>query len=272
MGPQITKTAPTTQLLRRTAIRFWTRPRRRVVGWLWATVSLGLGACQPPETPVRLEFEMRTTHAEDALMRFYLSDLAMIDAQGLAVPVRLHTNQWQDDSTALVALGGSKENRVVAGHVANGRYVAIEFLLGVPFQRNHGNPLAAAPPLNVPSMFWTWQSGYKFVRLDIGTDWSFHLGSTGCISASSVRPPGEPCREPNAARIRLANDAPEARTIAVDLDALLAQIDTVAADNCMAAYAESDACRSLLANLGMDPDTGECVDGCGAQAVFRFAR
>ena len=205
-------------------------------------------------------------------MRFYVSDLAMIDAQGLAVPVHLHTNQWQGDSTALVALGGSEENRVVAGHVANGHYVAIEFLLGVPFHRNHGNPLAAPPPLNVPSMFWTWQSGYKFVRLDIGTDWSFHLGSTGCISASVVRPPGKPCREPNAARIRLASEVPEVGTIAVDLDALLAHIDTVVEENCMAAYAESEACRGLLANLGMDPDTGRCRDGCGTQAVFRFAR
>ncbi|MDE0039084.1 MAG: metallo-mystery pair system four-Cys motif protein [Gammaproteobacteria bacterium] len=236
-----------------------------------ATISLGLGACHPPETPVRLAFEMRTTHAEDALMRFYLSDLAMIDAQGLAVPVRLHANEWQDDSTALVALGGSKENRVIAGHVAKGRYVAIEFLLGVPFERNHGNPFAVAPPLNVPSMFWTWQSGYKFVRLDIGNAWSFHLGSTGCVSASAVRPPGEPCREPNAARIRLASDAPEAGTIAVDLDALLAHIDTTVDDNCMAAYAESEACRGLLANLGLDPATGRCLDGCGAQTVFRFA-
>ena len=236
-----------------------------------ATISLGLGACHPTETQVRLAFEMRTTQVDDARLRFYLSDLAMIDALGRPVPVRLDTNEWQDDSTALVALGGAKENPVVSGKVANGRYEAIEFLLGVPFERNHGNPLAAAPPLNVPSMFWTWQSGFKFVRLDVGNDWSFHLGSTGCVSASAVRPPGEPCREPNAARIRLASDAPAIGTISVDLDALLAHIDTAVEDNCMAAYAETEACRDLLAKLGMDADTGECHDGCKRQAVFRLA-
>ncbi|MCY3624358.1 MAG: metallo-mystery pair system four-Cys motif protein [Gammaproteobacteria bacterium] len=214
---------------------------------------------------------MRSTQAEDALLRFYLSELAMIDAEGRTVPVRLDANAWQSDSTALVALGGNTENPVVSGKVANGRYEAIEFLLGVPFERNHGNPLAAAAPLNVPSMFWSWQSGYKFVRLDVGNDWSFHLGSTGCVSASAVRPPDEPCRQPNAARIRLASDAPEGGTIVVDLDALLAHIDTAVEGNCMAAYAEREACRSLLANLGMDPDTGLCLDGCGTQAVFRFA-
>ncbi|MDE0190039.1 MAG: metallo-mystery pair system four-Cys motif protein [Gammaproteobacteria bacterium] len=237
-----------------------------------ATISLGLGACQPPETPVRLEFEIRTSHADDTVLRFYLSDLAMIDGEGRAVRVRLDTNAWQTDSTAMAALGGKTENPVVSGKVASGHYEAVEFLLGVPFERNHGNPLTAPPPLNVPSMFWTWQSGYKFVRLDIGTDWSFHLGSTGCVSGSAVRPPGEPCREPNAARIRLANDAPEAGTIVVDLDALLAHIDTAVEDNCMAAYTESAACRSLLANLGMDPNTGVCLDDCGTQVVFRFAR
>lgn len=270
MGSQTTKSVPVPQHLRRADIPFQKRPRRRVVGWLLATLSLGLGACHPNETPVRLAFEMRT-QADDAQLRFYLSDLAAIDTQGRATSVRLDANSWQNGRTALVALGGKTENRVVTGSVENGRYEAIEFLLGVPFERNHGNPLTAAPPLNVPTMFWTWQSGYKFVRLDIGNDWSFHLGSTGCVSASAVRPPGEPCRQPNAARIRLATDAPAAGTIVVDLDALLAHVDTAAEENCMAAYADHDACRGLLANLGLDPATGLCVDGCGAQAVFRFA-
>ena len=260
-----------TQLLRSANIPLRKRSRRRVIGWLLPMLSLGLGACHPGETPVRLAFEMRAAHADQTQLRFYLSDLALIDNQGRAVPVRLDANTWQNDGTALVALGGNAENGVITGKVANGRFDAIEFLLGIPFERNHGNPLAAAPPLNVPSMFWTWQSGYKFVRLDIGNDWSFHLGSTGCVSASAVRPPGEPCRQPNIARIRLANDAPQVGTIAVDLDALLAHIDTAVEDNCMAAYADREACRRLLANLGMDPDTGRCLDGCGNQAVFRFA-
>ena len=269
MGSQITKTAPNTQ--HRTEIRSRPRLRRPGVGWILATLALGLG-CHPSETPVRLAFEMHTTQSEDALLRFYLSELAMIDTEGRAVPVRLDANAWQGDSTALVALGGKNENPVVSGKVAGGHYEAIEFLLGVPFERNHGNPLTVAPPLNVPEMFWTWQSGYKFVRLDIGNDWSFHLGSTGCVSASAVRPPGEPCRAPNAARIRLRSDTPGVGTIVVDLDALLGRIDTAVAGNCMAAYAESEACRRLLANLGMDPDTGLCRSGCEAQTVFRVAR
>ncbi len=53
---------------------------------------------------------------------------------------------------------------------------------------NHANPAAALAPLNVGSMFWTWQLGYKFLRLDVRRQdsdtsaWSLHLGSEGCQS------------------------------------------------------------------------------------------
>ena len=234
-------------------------------------LCMGLAACHPPQTPVRLDFEIASERVVDHSVRFYVSGLSMIDAEGNAVPVSLDGSSWQSEATALVALGGRTTNPTVTGRVAGGDYVAVEFLLGIPFAHNHGNPLVAAPPLNVASMFWTWQSGYKFLRIDIANEWSFHLGSTGCVSASAVRPPEEPCRQPNAARIRLASDTPHAGTIVVDLDALLAHIDTAGEDNCMEAFADRDACRGLLANLGMDPDTGLCLDGCQGQAVFRFA-
>jgi len=239
--------------------------------WLLLGACACLAACHPPATSVRLNFHIATERVADYSVAFYVSGLTMIDAEGHAVPARLDANPWQNESTALVALGGRTENPVVSGRVAGGRYDAMEFRLGIPFDANHGNPLVAAAPLNVPSMFWTWQSGYKFVRVDIANDWSFHLGSTGCVSASAVRPAKEPCRQPNAARIRLASDTPATGTIVLDLDALLAHIDPAVEDNCMEAYADRDACRGLLANLGMDPDTGLCLDGCESQTVFQFA-
>ena len=204
-------------------------------------------------------------------MRFFVADLAMIDGQGNATPVTLDAGPWQNEVAALVALGGQTKNPVVSGRVPPGDYAAIEFLLGIPFDRNHGNPLLASPPLNVASMFWSWQGGYKFMRIDIANDWSFHLGSTGCVSASAVRPPSTPCRQPNAARIRLASETPYAGTIVVDLDVLLAHIDTAGEANCMAAYADRGACRGLLADLGLDPYTGRCVEDCAGQTVFKYA-
>ena len=251
--------------------RAWRRycaPRRGL--WLPVVACVVLAACRPTETSVRLDLEIASELA-DYSVRFYISELAMIDAEGRTAPVTLDANPWQNEVAALVALGGRTENPTVSGRVPGGDYKAVRFLLGIPFDRNHGNPLAASAPLSVPSMFWTWQSGYKFVRIDIANDFSFHLGSTGCVSASAVRPPAEPCRQPNAARIRLASDTPATGTIVLDLDALLAHIDTGAEANCMEAYADRDACRGLLANLGLDPDTGLCVEGCESQAVFGFA-
>ncbi len=239
---------------------------------LLVAAALLLGACRPADVPVRLVFEMRAGQAADATLRFYVSEVALRAADGTAVPVRLDEGPWQGGGTALVALGGGTGNARLDGRAADGRYDAVEFLLGVPFYRNHGNPLAAEPPLDVPSMFWTWRSGYKFLRLDVDDDWSFHLGSTGCVSASAVRPPAEPCRRPNAARVRLARDRPAAGTIVVDVDALLAGVDPADDDNCIGAYADRGACRGLLAALGLDPATGRCLDDCGGQRVFRFAR
>ena len=91
-----------------------------------------------------------------------------------------------------------------------------------------------------------------------------------------VRFRGAPARRavPSAQRCAHSSgeDAPEVGTIAVDLDALLAHIDTAVEENCMAAYADREACRGLLANLGMDPDTGRCRRRLRQdQAVFRFA-
>ena len=240
--------------------------------WLLAagmvTVLLGCGA---HEMPVRVAFDLRSAHPGDPNVYFYVSDPALVDAAGTVVPVRLDTaSPWQNANTALIAFTGESRNREISGRVAAGRYDAFEFMLGVPFERNHGNPLSATPPLNVPSMFWTWQSGYKFLRLDLGNEWSFHLGSVGCISASAVRAPSGACRQPNLARIRLPSKAAQGGTVVVDLDALLAGIDTAAVDNCMDAYADRPACQRLLAALGLDAATGTCVDGCGHQTLFKL--
>ena len=171
---------------------------------------VGLTACgETASVPVRLAFEVRSAHLDDCasgrgVLRFYVSELAMIDEEGGRVPVRLDADsRWQSLGTALVALGGecpgsaaTPSNGTVIGSVEPGQYEAVEFQLGVPFAGNHGNPLRAEPPLDVPSMFWTWQSGHKFLRLDLGDRWSFHLGSTGCMSASAVRAPSGQCRAP----------------------------------------------------------------------------
>ena len=253
---------------------------------------------------VRLEFSLKSSllacggGSASGQLGFYVSRLRAIDEYGAATPVRLNVTPTQSevDGIALVSWSGNcaapskadadvdanpdrdakpdaeasaPTSRFVTGRVASARYEAIEFELGVPFEHNHANPLTAPAPLNVPSMFWTWQSGYKFLRLDIGSDWSFHLGSTGCVSESAVRPP-RVCEQPNLATIRLPAAAAFAGVVAVDLDTLLADVDIAAADNCVDAYGNLEICRRLLTRLGIDVDTGRCSDDCGRQALFRY--
>lgn len=269
------------------------RPRLPAL-MLAATMATGCG--DAGTQPVRLEFSLNSSllacggGSASGQLGFYVAGLRMVDAHGSVAPVRLAATPTQSvaEGIALVSWNGAcarpadelKErdepahttaiaNPVVEGRIERSQYSTVEFELGVPFERNHANPLGAPAPLNVPSMFWTWQSGYKFMRLNLGTDWSFHLGSTGCVSASAVRPPGS-CAQPNMATIRLPAAAAFEGVVAVDLDALLAGIDIAAADNCVAAYGEMDECRRLLAVLGVDAETGRCIDGCRGQALFRY--
>lgn len=232
--------------------------------------------------PVRLSFSLNSSLAagcngipEPGQLRFYVSNLRMVEVNGAAAPVMLDAQptQSQDAGIALVSwvgqCAGAQDDPHISGKVARGDYAAVEFELGVPFERNHAHPLAAPPPLNVPSMFWTWQSGYKFLRLDVGTDWSFHLGSTGCVSPSAVRPP-ESCARPNRATIRLPAAVAWDGVVVVDLDALLAGIDPITAANCVDDYRAAPHCRHLLTRIGIDADNGQCDGGCGHQAFFRY--
>ena len=245
---------------------------------LIAAVATGCGT--QSTDPVRLNFSLNSSLAagchgipEPGQLRFYLSNIRMIDAQGAAAPVLLDAtaNQSASEGIAFVSWDGScvQDDPLVSGTVAGGQYEVIEFELGVPFDRNHANPLAAPRPLNVASMFWTWQTGYKFLRLDVGTDWSFHLGSTGCVSASAVRPP-EVCRQPNRATIHLPAAAAFDGVVVVNLDGLLAGLDIAVAENCVEAYGEREDCRQLLTRLGLDADTGLCADECARQSFFRY--
>ena len=127
------------------------------------------------------------------------------------------------------------------GGVNLGSYTGLAFDIGVPFAQNHGDPTLAASPLNLTAMFWSWQAGYKFIKIDMATSgqplpppmkmglapgdmaagdmakaddaskmdmsgpmgWEIHLGSTGCASDSQTTSPKVLCANPNRMAIRL---------------------------------------------------------------------
>jgi uncharacterized repeat protein (TIGR04052 family) len=216
--------------------------------------------------------------------RFYVSEVALVDEAGRAVPVTLvQDGVWQVDNIALLDFengtgpcrnGTTGMNTEVRGSVAAGRYVGLRFTLGVPFARNHGDPTVAPSPLNLTAMFWNWQGGYKFVKFDTATSgqpatvappdprgggnasgFSVHLGSTLCASPSRTDPPKAECANPN--RVTVAFDRFDAarQVVVADIGAVLAgaNVDVNApntAPGCMSFLNDAD-CPPVMAAFGL---------------------
>ena len=150
----------------------------------------------------------------------------------------------------------------------------MRFSIGVPFEANHANQLTAVAPLNRAELFWSWQSGYKFFRLEL-TDQehasAFHLGSTGCSSASALRPPKESCAQPNVIRVELQGFDPLSQPIAVRVADIVAALQQSGEAACTGDYEREPACAAAFAITGLDVRNGRCngEDGvCSSQRLF----
>ena len=112
--------------------------------------------------------------------RFYVSDVALIDSDGNAVPLELEQDgRWQYQNTALLDFedgtnscdnGTAEVNTTVVGTVPEGDYQSLQFTMGVPEDLNHEDAAIAPSPLNLTSMWWNWQGGYKFLRVELETE------------------------------------------------------------------------------------------------------
>jgi uncharacterized repeat protein (TIGR04052 family) len=212
--------------------------------------------------------------------RFYVQDLELKNADGDYVPVTLDTDEtvWQLENVVLLDfedgctdLGNEPMNTVVTGTVPEGTYDGLSFTMGVPFEINHENPATAPPPMNLTSMQWNWQGGYKFLRIDSGTfsmtDWRMHLGSTGC-DGDPVSGGTTACSSPNRVDVDFAAFDPTADTVVADFAAL---VDGSALDvnqpespvGCMSGLMDSD-CEPLFESLGLA--SGETP--AGTQSFF----
>tara|TARA_R110000787_G_scaffold247001_2_gene352695 strand:+ start:202 stop:1083 length:882 start_codon:yes stop_codon:yes gene_type:complete len=132
---------------------------------------------------------------------------------------------------------------------------SIRFTLGVPFAVNHLNPISQPSPLNLPSMFWVWQTGHKFVRLELASQneqWLFHLGSTGCKSASVMRAPEHGCRYPNSVNFQLPIILADDNNVALNLNlaALLNNVELTPSSSCQSEQ-DSVSCQQLFDNLSL---------------------
>lgn len=217
--------------------------------------------------------------------RLYVSNVVLTTAAGGEVPFVLDEDgTFQGRGVALLdfedatmgCTGTAGTHMALTGRVAAGAYTGIRFTIGVPFELNHADPTTAPAPLNDSSLWWTWNSGYRFARLDgtttgVPMGFNVHLGSTGCSGngAGAVNP----CRAPNRVEISLAGFDPTSATstITLDLGALLAQTNvdqntTGSAPGCMSDPDDAD-CAGIFANLGLA--FGSMPANPGAQRFVR---
>jgi len=132
----------------------------------------------------------------------------------------------------------------------------LRFTMGLPFEDNHANPLTQPSPLNDSTMFWSWQNGHKFLRLDVskGSEetrkWSYHLGSVGCDSESAVRPPEKSCAFTNRVEFILPMTQLDTDLdLEVSVSNIVAQVDINEAPSCMFESPETEPCKKLIQNL-----------------------
>lgn len=182
--------------------------------------------------------------------QLYVSDFRLNNMPLLLDTAALHQ---QADIALLgtVCDGADNWQLQFAGPLTAGQ---LSFTLGVPAALNHQEPLRAAAPLNQSDMFWSWQQGYKYLRLDIHStaqparQWSLHLGATGCRSASPMRAPQADCSNPN--RVTVSLNYQPGQQLTLDLAPILAGINLSADNHCM-----SDpnrlSCQTLLPRLGI---------------------
>ncbi|MEM9503817.1 MAG: MbnP family copper-binding protein [Cyanobacteria bacterium P01_E01_bin.43] len=219
--------------------------------------------------------------------RFYVSEVALIDADGNEVPLILEQDGlWQHQNVALIdfedksgaCANGTVETRAqVVGSVPAGDYTGVKFTLGVPFALNHIDSTLAPSPLNLTALWWNWNFGYKFARIDFtpATDtaqasssestaadkqhgqefngFAMHLGSVGCQMDATQAP--VVCSIPNRPEVMLTDFDPAQDVIVADLAALMSQTNLAenqedTALGCMSSPMDSD-CAGIMQNLGL---------------------
>lgn len=205
--------------------------------------------------------------------RLFVSNAALIREDGSLQPIALDQDgQWQvgelalidfEDATGKCTNGTQGTHTALTGTVPEGNYTGLAFTVGVPFEQNHVDPTLAPAPLNTTAMFWNWQGGYKFVRIDmVPTDrkedgpkgWFLHLGSTMCDAASKTTAPSA-CKNANRMEVRFDGFDPAKNTVVIDPAPVVADADLrvnapETSPGCMSFPKDAD-CMSVMAKLGL---------------------
>ena len=235
------------------------------------------------------------TAAELRDLRFYVSEIALVTDQDVAVPVALTPSNWQTDTVSLIDLedatgacaeaGTALTHATIDGAVAPGTYTGIRFTIGLPPALNHSDYAVAAAPLDVQAMAWSWQAGRKFLQIEVdpigglarpspaapGKSFYTHLGSTGCLG-NPVSGETVTCARSNRMAFHAHDFDQASQRIVIDLATLLANSNLAAdgggAPGCMSGGTDPE-CAPIFSALKIDLDSGQPIDDGHGQTLFR---
>lgn len=200
--------------------------------------------------------------------RLYVHDVTLIASDGSEEEVSLtQDGVWQRDNLTLLDFenasgpcvnGTSPMNMSVRGTVPDGTYTGVRFTLGVPEDMNHADQTTAAAPLDLTALFWSWNAGYKFLRIDHTSaaqpeGWNVHLGSTGCAPTGDPTVPATSCANEHRPTFEFTAFDWETQKIRADYGSLLQASDLTAnagAKGCMS-FPNDPECAVVMNNFGL---------------------
>lgn len=228
-------------------------------------------------------------------LRFYVSNVALLNDRGEAVPVALDVNDWQSKEVALIDLedgtgacadaGTKAMNFQIKGTAPAGTYKGIKLTVGVPSNLNHTDYAVATKPMDVQALAWSWQAGRKFAQIEVnptggvarpapaaaGKTFYVHLGSTGC-TGNPVTGETVSCARPNRMDFSLNSFNSATQKLVVDLAALFTgtnlNADLGSAPGCMSGATDPE-CDAIFKVIQLDLATGKPINGGASQALFR---
>lgn len=209
------------------------------------------------------------TEVKLADYRLYIHEVRLHEKGGGYVPLTLDQDGiWQvkdlalldfEDKSGSCSNGTVETNGKVHGKAPDRAYDGISFRLGVPFALNHADAAVAPSPLNLSGLFWSWNGGYKYMRVDAAPEggagpFLFHLGSTDCegdFADGGVKI----CARPNIADVVLTGFDPAKSKVVVDYGAIVANSDLSknagGAPGCMSGATDPE-CAPIFKLLGID--------------------
>ncbi|WP_338863070.1 MbnP family copper-binding protein [Myxococcus stipitatus] len=203
----------------------------------------------------------------------FVRDVTLVRANGERHPLKLEQDgAWQlddlalldfEDGTGTCRTGTAAMHREVVGTAPeHDDYTRLEFKVGLPPERNHLDYQVETPPLNNRDVWWGWQAGYKFVKLDVRTpanvEYVFHLGAVGCQGSVGE---GYTCASDNQATIVLDDFNPEKNQVVLDVAGLYSELDVNRVPNgtsdmmagCMSGAGDPE-CPVFYSQFGLSPD------------------